>query len=211
MSRPELSSLPRAFLIALIVIAPFLFMGALLGLFKSLDREQVASGKESTLFVICAFLAGLAYVGLHGLFLEKISFVSGRPTLSLLVTLDLFLVTSASACFLIESLEIRRQRLAMRTTLLLLVIGSAVGYIGLDLCSSLQLTGVGFIWLSSSFLFLPALCAGLAYGVFFKILSSRKPRLIPVVLCANGCGSLIAGNSHQGDGRRVRLLDRVPL
>ncbi len=173
-------------------LVPLLLIGLIA---VGLKRLFVQGGqvKLSSVFVIYALMSGISYVGLQILFLEKVIYLSGRATLSLVLTLDLFLLTGAVACFLIESSKFQRPGQTLRWILISHVGACMVAYVGLDAFVQAPLSGLEFLWLASGFLFLPAISGGAAFGVFFQIVSARSTRLIPLVLGAMASGALFAG------------------
>lgn len=188
----ELFGLPHIAVKLGVMTAPVLAL-AILGIFLRRLFVQASQTKLSGIYVLYAFLSGVSYVGLQALFLEKITLASGRATLSLVVVMNLFLLTCAVACYLIESEKISRPGHSLRWFLVIMVASSMVAYAGLDSISANKLSGLEFVWLTSAFLFIPALCAGGAFGLFFQMLSGRSWKLIPLTLLSISSGSLFAG------------------
>lgn len=188
----ELFGLPHIAVKMGFLLTPLLAL-TILGFMLRRLVVQASQLKMSGAYVIYGFISGVSYVGLQALFLEKITSLGGRTTLSLVVIMNLFLLTCAVACYLIETEKFSRPGHSLRWFLIVMVGSSMVAYAGLDSISATKLSGVEFIWLSSAFLFIPAVCAGGAFGLFFQMLSGRGWKLIPVTLLSVSLGSLVAG------------------
>lgn len=171
-------------------LAPLIVL-ILLGIALSRIFVQTKELKLSSVFVVNGLFSGISFVGMQTLFLEKITVISGRPSLALVLMITLFLLTSAVACFLIDSFKLSRPGLTLRWILLVLVGSSMIAYVLIDTFSARNLTGIEFIWLSSAALFVPAVSGGIAFGAFFQIVAERLSRMIFLALLATATGALV--------------------
>lgn len=188
-----LSGLPQLTIKLGFLLAPLLGFLAIGFLFKKLILPASRqSAKSSKLLVLYGFISGMSYMGIQSLFFEKIKWVSGQPTLSLVIIVNLIFLTCALASYLIESHQIREPGHTLRWVLFMTICSSMLGYAILDAFSGVGLSSIEFIWVASAFLFVPATCAGAAFGLFFQIVASQSQRLIPIVLIALGTGALLA-------------------
>lgn len=186
-----LSGLPQLSVKLGFLLGPILGFLALGLMFKKWFA-QGESAKNSKLLLLYGFISGMSYMGIQSLFFEKIKWVSGQPTLSLVIIVNLILLTCALASYLIESHRIPEPGPTLRWVLVMTISSSMLGYAVLDAFSNASLSSLEFVWISSAFLFVPAVCAGAAFGLFFQIVASQSHRLIPAVLIALGSGSLLA-------------------
>lgn len=143
--------------------------------------------------MLFAAFTSMGYISLQSLFLAKLSEVSAQPTLSFLMILSLFLLTCSMACFLFESRILSQPREYLRISLIGMVLASSIAYFVIATLGFEKLPATAFLWLAGVSLFIPALCTGALFGLFFQILAHRHSSQIKGALFASGLGSLTAG------------------
>lgn len=143
--------------------------------------------------VVGAFLAGLGYIGLQSLFLDKMVLLCDQPRTALFIHFYLLLITILVASYIIEARPAKNPERIMRFNGLAIIVSHALAYLALYRMETPNLTTVAAAWLGGVILTIPATTAGMAFGWFFQVVLRFYTGKAWLILCSAAAGALIAG------------------
>ncbi len=143
--------------------------------------------------ILGAFLAGLGFIGLQSLFLEKMVLLCDQPRTALFIHFYLLLITILVASYIIEARPAKNPERIMRINGLAIVISHGVVFFALNWLDTPYLSSVAAAWLGGVILTAPAVTAGMAFGWFFQVTLKFYAGKALLILCSAAAGALIAG------------------
>lgn len=142
--------------------------------------------------VLGAFFAGLGYIGLQSMFLDKMVLLCDSPRTALFIHFYLLLITILVASYIIDARPAKSPERLMRINGLAIIVSHALVYFALNWIDTPQLSTVAAAWLGGVILTLPAVTAGLAFGWFFQVVLKFFSGRAFLILCSSSAGALIA-------------------
>ncbi len=144
--------------------------------------------------VFFAFFAGVGYLGLQTIFLDKLAIFCENPRTALAVHFYLLFITILVASYIVEARPSKNPERWLRLTGLGIVISHGVAFYTLSWWTPQHMTALASGWLGGVILTPAAICSGVAFGKFLQLqlVLQQSSRSILTVLCSIAGGALIA-------------------
>lgn len=143
--------------------------------------------------ILGAFFAGLGFIGLQSLFLEKMVLLCDLPSTALFIHFYLLLITILVASYIIDARPAKNPERIMRINGLAIIISHGTAYFLLSWIVHPSLSTMTAAWLGGVILTVPAVTAGMAFGWFFQVVLKFYSGKALLILCSAAAGALIAG------------------